>query len=60
MQLQIHRTEMLSATAYVDLQTLNGKLHTVLFKKVGEPNMFKDVQILNGDQVDKVVKANRK
>lgn len=40
---------------YVELQSLNGVLQTVVFQKISEPNLFEAVDTFEGDAFDAVI-----
>ena len=42
-------------TKYVELQTLDGILQTVVFEKNAEPNHFKAIEIVEGDHFDDLI-----
>lgn len=54
MSVQIHHTEMLDYKNFVDLCTVNGEVRTIHYVKVKEPNEFRAIQDLAGDQVQTV------
>lgn len=46
-------TILVSDTKYVEVAEVNGEIKTYVNEKVSEPNEFKSIEILDGDQSKK-------
>jgi len=53
--LSIYRTHVLDYNNYVDLSSINGVTRTQLFTKQHDPNVFRLLEDLEGDQFDEVI-----